>query len=88
MRILTHKHQKGHTQAQSEESSSSSSIKQKKKQQQHTNKIQKYFLLCESCFWCVSYIGAYRIIDISYNDYNTNCPVCKTGKIESLPISL
>ena len=57
-------------------------------------KVQKYFLICESCFWCVSYC------DELYCDYesssrsqdviiqNTSCPSCGTDKsIECLPIS-
>ena len=44
---------------------------------------QMQFLLCQSCFWCASYIG------ISSNTEITNfikCIICKNGKIESLPI--
>ena len=45
--------------------------------------IQMQFLLCQSCFWCASYIG------LSSNTKTTNfikCIICKNGKIESLPI--
>lgn len=44
---------------------------------------QMQFLLCQSCFWCASYIG------LSSNTMTTNfikCIICKNGKIESLPI--
>ena len=38
------------------------------------------FLLCESCFWCASYFNNYRKVV-------TNCPICGSKKIESMPIS-
>ena len=38
------------------------------------------FLLCESCFWCASYFNNYRKVV-------TNCPICVSKKIESMPIS-
>ena len=44
---------------------------------------QIQFLLCQSCFWCASYIG------LSSNTKTTDfikCIICKNGKIESLPI--
>jgi hypothetical protein len=37
------------------------------------------FLLCESCFWCASYFNNYRKVV-------TNCPICGSKKIESMPI--
>ncbi len=44
------------------------------------------FLLCETCFWCASAIS-FR----SKNEYNyewvSNCPICNSNKIESMPIS-
>ena len=38
------------------------------------------FLLCESCFWCASYLNNYRKVV-------TNCPICGNKNIESMPIS-
>ena len=38
------------------------------------------FLLCESCFWCASYFNNYRKVV-------TNCHICGSKKIESMPIS-
>jgi rRNA maturation endonuclease Nob1 len=38
------------------------------------------FLLCESCFWCASYFNNYRKVV-------TNCPICGSKNIESMPIS-
>lgn len=53
-------------------------------------KIQKYFLICEFCFWCAS---SYNINDDTSKSHDTvttqyaTCPVCGTDKaIESLPI--
>jgi hypothetical protein len=56
-------------------------------------KIQKFFLICESCFWCASYCEFYydydnvlRSRDIITTRY-ANCPTCGTDKaVESLPI--
>jgi hypothetical protein len=45
---------------------------------------QIQFLLCQSCFWCASYIG------LSSNVKTADlikCLICKDGKIESLPIA-
>ena len=57
-------------------------------------KVQKYFLICESCFWCVSYCEElYCDYEISSRSQdviiqNTSCPACGTDKsIECLPIS-
>jgi len=57
-------------------------------------KICKYFLICESCFWCASYC------EKLYYDYenssrsqdmttqNVSCPACSTGDaVEFPPIS-
>ena len=54
------------------------------KQHQETNTLQGYhdaqFLICNSCFWCASYI--------SHNpSYFENCPACKSYRIEAIPIS-
>jgi hypothetical protein len=38
------------------------------------------FLLCESCFWCASYINNYRKVV-------TECPSCNSNCVESIPIS-
>jgi predicted Zn-ribbon and HTH transcriptional regulator len=49
----------------------------------HISRIQTtprkaYFRLCNSCFWCASYL-----LDIG----TVRCPSCKTEIIESMPIS-
>ena len=54
------------------------------KQHQKTNTIRGYhdaqFLICNSCFWCASYL--------SYNPpYIENCPACRSDRMEAIPIS-
>jgi hypothetical protein len=43
-----------------------------------------HFAICNSCFWCASYISA-NALDKSYYVL-TKCPDCLEGKIESIPI--
>ena len=38
----------------------------------------RYFLICESCFWCASYINNQTTF--------TKCPLCQNGKIDCMPI--
>jgi hypothetical protein len=45
---------------------------------------RRYFLLCQSCFWCASYIDARS--DLDELPYKA-CPVCDDFRIESLPLS-
>jgi hypothetical protein len=44
---------------------------------------QRYFMICQTCFWCASYTG---IIDIMNELSFERCPICNDNKIESLPI--
>ena len=37
-----------------------------------------YFLICGSCFWCASLLGARSM---------NECPLCKGGALESIPIA-
>ena len=37
-----------------------------------------YFLICESCFWCASFIRNKTTF--------ANCPLCRNGKINCIPI--
>ncbi len=39
---------------------------------------QAYFLLCDSCFWCVSCLYIGKIMD--------RCPACNNDRLESMPI--
>ncbi|MFL6379248.1 MAG: hypothetical protein ACJ72R_17560 [Nitrososphaeraceae archaeon] len=39
-----------------------------------------HFLLCESCFWCASYISS-KSVSVA------KCPNCNNNKIEWMPIS-
>jgi hypothetical protein len=54
------------------------------KQHQETNTIRRYhdaqFLICNSCFWCASYIS-------HSPDYVENCPACRSDRIEAIPLS-
>lgn len=44
---------------------------------------RRYFLICQTCFWCASYIDMMgNIEDSSYKA----CPTCNNTEIESLPI--
>lgn len=44
------------------------------------NNTQRYFVLCNSCFWCASYMR--RV------NNTVRCPSCRTEIIESMPIRL
>jgi len=54
------------------------------KQHQKTNTIRGYhdaqFLICNSCFWCASYIS-------HYPDDVENCPACRSDRMEAISIS-
>jgi hypothetical protein len=39
--------------------------------------VHRDFLLCESCFWCASYID---------HASDLRCPVCKSGRLARLPV--
>jgi hypothetical protein len=44
----------------------------------------KYFMICQTCFWCASYIDIMGNIDaLTYNV----CPTCNHTTIELLPLS-
>jgi len=54
----------------------------------HTKKedepSQKYFMICQTCFWCASYIDILDNMDaLTYNV----CPTCNHIAIELLPLS-
>jgi hypothetical protein len=45
---------------------------------------RKYFMICQTCFWCASYIDIMGNIDaLTYNV----CPTCNHTTIELLPLS-
>ncbi|MBV9178592.1 MAG: hypothetical protein JO297_16320 [Nitrososphaeraceae archaeon] len=57
--------------------------------------VQKYFLICQLCFWCASYYTYdtanespnFEISNLIYNLAPVQrCPSCSKGTIESLPI--
>ena len=39
---------------------------------------ERYFLICQSCFWCASYLES-EITD-------TKCPLCDQGKIDCMSV--
>ena len=39
----------------------------------------RYFVICESCLWCASYIKNQTTF--------TKCPLCYNGEIDCMPIS-
>src|SRR5215469_9587761 len=43
---------------------------------------QRYFMICQTCFWCASYTG---IMDIMNKLPFETCPTCNDNKVESLP---
>jgi hypothetical protein len=54
-------------------------------------KLRKYqkrgdihFAICDSCFWCASYIPTNVLYTNSY--IPAKCPDCPQGNIESIPI--
>ena len=44
---------------------------------------QRYFMICQTCFWCAAYTG---IMDIMNELPFETCPTCNDNKVESLPI--
>ena len=55
-----------------------------------------YFIICQSCFWCASYIGtntsaftpvARRRRGGGENTIPTKCPICIEGNIESMSVN-
>jgi len=45
---------------------------------------RRYFMICQTCFWCASYIDIMaNMEDFPYKA----CPACNDNRIESLPIS-
>jgi hypothetical protein len=47
---------------------------------------ETYFLICQSCFWCASYISP-QIPNRITKQVITKCPSCIVGNIESLLIA-
>jgi hypothetical protein len=46
--------------------------------------LRKYFMICQTCFWCASYIDIMGDTDVL--PYKT-CPTCNHTAIELLPLS-
>ena len=45
---------------------------------------QIYFQLCESCFWCSSYL---HLSSEKENKHITKCPYCNEVRLKSLPLT-
>jgi hypothetical protein len=45
-----------------------------------------YFLICQSCFWCASYIGA-NTFTTRTAPPTTKCPICSRENLESMSIA-
>jgi len=58
------------------------SATQTKKEDEPTSR--KYFMICQTCFWCASYIDIMSNIDAL--PYKV-CPTCNHTSIELLPLS-
>lgn len=43
---------------------------------------QRYFMVCQTCFWCASYTGTMDIRELPFE----TCPTCNDNKVGSLPI--
>lgn len=46
-------------------------------------KTQRYFLICQTCFWCASFIDS---VGDTQNLFVKTCPSCNDHNIESLPL--
>jgi hypothetical protein len=47
-----------------------------------------YFVICNSCYWCVSYFGIDDLESLSGSSLHVlNCPVCNSHNTELMPIS-
>jgi hypothetical protein len=46
--------------------------------------LRKYFMICQTCFWCASYIDIMGETDVL--PYRV-CPTCNHSAIELLPLS-
>jgi hypothetical protein len=54
------------------------------KLKRHQKRGNIYFAICNSCFWCASYIST-NTDDTFYSP--AKCPGCLKGSIESIPIA-
>jgi len=57
--------------------------KQEEKLSTARRTTQRYFMICQTCFWCASYTGT---IDIMNELPFETCPTCNDNRVESLPI--
>ena len=64
MSLITNGLQKQNSVLNTQTKAEETSMREMQKQKPNVNTIEKYFLLCKSCFWCVSYIGTSARVDI------------------------
>lgn len=57
-------------------------IKHEEKLSTVRSTTQRYFMICQTCFWCASYIGIMGMNELPFE----NCLICNDNKVESLPI--
>jgi len=52
-------------------------------QKQILIQYKKYFIVCQSCSWHVSFSGPFEKLGIAATDEETyvRCPICQTGRI-------
>jgi hypothetical protein len=50
---------------------------------------RRYFLICQTCFWCASYNDMDNMDELPYKAWSILeiCNTCNDNRIESLPIS-
>ena len=69
---------------QTEEETAQQANKKNTTAEKKVTSTRRYFLICQTCFWCASLID--RLDDIQ-NLFVNICPTCNDNNIESLPIS-
>jgi rubrerythrin len=59
---------------------SNANLPNNKNNVKYSESHQKHFVVCESCFWCATYL-INNITSVSA------CPICDNAKVEFLPIA-
>jgi hypothetical protein len=50
-------------------------------QKQILIQYKKYFIVCQSCSWHVSFSGPFEKLGIVGEETYVRCPICQTGRI-------
>jgi hypothetical protein len=53
---------------------------------EHIHNKQKYFLICESCFWCASSLLSNLNPHLVKDERIPKCPTCKNDRIRVIPV--